>query len=294
VRYEPVLKLPALPYEQFMALRDNIAVHGVLVPILVDSDGPRRSIIDGSYRKAIADELGYECPEIVQEGLSEDEKRTLARALNLARRQLTQEQKRQLVADQLRETPDRSNRLIGKQLGVHHATVASVRGEMEGTGQIIQFERTVGEDGKARPAARQPQVVHRPPADCQARSRATTLIQGDCRKELKKLASRSIDSLITDAIYPEVDREYGRITENVWHALMREVVFEARRILKPAGSMVVILQPNSERVGRMRLWPWEFVAWAGRKWNLVQDCYWWAVDRLGLVPEYLFSASRSS
>jgi ParB-like chromosome segregation protein Spo0J len=138
VRYEPVRKLPPLPYDQFMALKDNIAVNGVLVPILVDSDGPRRKIIDGNYRRAIADELGYECPEIVQAGLSEDEKRTLARALNLARRQLSQEQKRQLVADQLRETPGRSNRWVGKQLGVHHATVASVRAEMENTGQIIQ------------------------------------------------------------------------------------------------------------------------------------------------------------
>jgi hypothetical protein len=34
VKYQPVLKLPPLPYEQFVALRDNIAVNGVLVPIL--------------------------------------------------------------------------------------------------------------------------------------------------------------------------------------------------------------------------------------------------------------------
>jgi hypothetical protein len=280
--YEPVLTLPLLPYEQFVALRDNIAVNGVLVPILVDGGGPRSKIIDGNYRRAIADELGYDCPEIVHAGLSEEEKRTLARALNLARRQLTQEQKRQLIADQLRETPDRSNRWVGKQLGVHHATVASVRSEMEGTGQIIQFERTVGEDGKARPATRQPQVVHRPPAERQARIAATTLIHGDCRSELKKIGSRSIDALITDPIYPEVDREYGRMSEKDWHAMMREVVAEAKRILKPTGSMVVILLPNSEKVGKMRLWLWEFVAWAGREWNLVQDCWWWAVDVLPL------------
>jgi ParB-like chromosome segregation protein Spo0J len=95
-------------------LHGNIAVNGVLVPILVDADGPRRKIIDGNYRKAIADELGYDCREIVQSGLSEDEKRTLARALNLARRQLSQEQKRQLIADQLQETSGRSNRWVGK------------------------------------------------------------------------------------------------------------------------------------------------------------------------------------
>jgi hypothetical protein len=40
--------------------------------------------------------------------------------------------------------------------------------------------------------------------------------------------------------------------------------------------------PNSERVGKMRLWLWEFMLWAGREWNLVQDCYWWAVDLLPL------------
>ncbi len=147
-KYRPVLKLPPLPPDQFLALRYNITVNGVLVPILVDE---KKGIIDGSYRKAIADELGYDCPEIVQEGLSEDEKRTLARALNLARRQLSTEQKRQLIADQLSETPERSNRWIARQLGVSHPTVASVRDEMEATGKVYQLERTLGEDGKFRP-----------------------------------------------------------------------------------------------------------------------------------------------
>jgi DNA methylase len=280
--YLPVLKLPALPYEQFIALRDNIAVNGVLVPILIDSDGPRREIIDGNYRKAIADELGYDCPEIVQPNLTDEEKRTMARALNLARRHLTQEQKRQLVADQLAETPDRSNRWIGKQMGVHHGTVAAVRSEMVATGQISQLAQTVGEDGKARSAIRQSQVIHRTPAERQARIEAATFIHGDCRKELKKIASNSINTIVTDPIYPEVNKEYGRITERDWQDLMRCIVSEARRVLKPTGSMVVILQPNSERVGKMRLWLWDFISWAGREMGLVQDCYWWAVDMMPL------------
>ena len=84
-------------------------------------------IIDGNHRKKIADELGYDCPEIVQAGLEEDEKRTMARALNLARRQLSSDQKREIIADQLKETPERSIRWIGKMLGVDHTTVGSVR-----------------------------------------------------------------------------------------------------------------------------------------------------------------------
>ena len=148
IRYRPVLKLPPLPPDQYEALRQNVAVNGVLIPILVDSDGPVRGIIDGSIRKAIAKELGYDCPEIVQAGLDEDEKRTLARALNLARRHLNTEQKRQLIADQLREAPKRTNRWVGKMLGVHHTTVGSVRQELESVGEISQQDRRVGNDGK--------------------------------------------------------------------------------------------------------------------------------------------------
>jgi DNA modification methylase len=113
------------------------------------------------------------------------------------------------------------------------------------------------------------------------RLKATRLIHGDCRHELKKLADQSIDLILTDPPYPEIDREYGRMTEQEWHDLMRVVVAEGRRVLKPTGSMVVILQPNFQKVGKMRLWLWEFVAWAGRQWNLVQDVYWW---NFGCLP----------
>jgi DNA modification methylase len=114
------------------------------------------------------------------------------------------------------------------------------------------------------------------------RLQATRLIHGDCRKELKKLSDKSIDLILTDPPYPEIDREYGRLSEEEWHELMKTVVIEGRRVLKPTGSMVIILQPNFEKVGQMRLWLWEFVAWAGREWNLVQDVYWWSHDAMPL------------
>jgi len=118
------------------------------------------------------------------------------------------------------------------------------------------------------------------------RLKATRLIHGDCRKELKKLSDKSVDLLLTDPPYPEIDREYGRLTEAEWHELMKTVVIEGRRVLKPTGSMVVILQPNFETVGKMRLSLWEFVAWAGREWNLVQDAYWWSFDAMPLVMSH--------
>ena len=110
VRYVPVVDLPPLPHEAYAALRQNIAVHGVLVPILIAKAGANKKfIIDGNTRKAIADELGYDCPEIEQQGLSHDEMRMMARALNLARRQLDREGKRQIIAQQILECPNRSS-----------------------------------------------------------------------------------------------------------------------------------------------------------------------------------------
>jgi hypothetical protein len=62
--------------------------------------------------------------------------------------------------------------------------------------------------------------------------------------------------------------------------LMRAVVPECMRLLKPTGSAVFILQPNSERLGRMRTWLWEFLLWVGKEWGIVQDAYWWNYSAL--------------
>ena len=199
VKYEPVLKLPPLRYEEFVALKDNVAVNGVLVPILVDSDGPTRRIIDGNYRKQIANELGYSCPEIIHSGLDDEEMRTLARARNGARGQVDTEQKRELISDQLRETPGKTNRVVAKALGVHHATVASVRTEMESVGQIDQLERRVGSDGKTYRSGKPIRTLPRPPEASASWVKATTLVHGDCRKELKKIQTGTIDAIITRA-----------------------------------------------------------------------------------------------
>jgi DNA modification methylase len=104
---------------------------------------------------------------------------------------------------------------------------------------------------------------------------AVTLHLGDCLDVLATLPVGSVDAVVCDPPYPEIDRAYGRWTEEQWHVLMRAVVAEVRRVLTPTGSAVFVLQPNSERVGRLRPWLWDFLAWASREWNVVQDAWWW-------------------
>jgi site-specific DNA-methyltransferase (adenine-specific)/site-specific DNA-methyltransferase (cytosine-N4-specific) len=97
----------------------------------------------------------------------------------------------------------------------------------------------------------------------------------DAADGLRTLPDGSVDAVVTDPPYAEVDRAYGRLTETQWRDLMDGVVAETRRVLAPTGSAVFILQPNSERVGRMRPWLFRWMADMAETWNLIQDAWWW-------------------
>jgi DNA modification methylase len=141
--------LPPLDAETYAGLKANIAVNGVQVPVIKDEEG---YILDGFARAKIAEELGYECPSVTVTGLSEQEKRSQVRALNLARRQLDHAAKRQIISDEIKENPDRSNRWLARSLGVHHATVIAVRNDLTSTGHVDQLGALLGRDGKFRSA----------------------------------------------------------------------------------------------------------------------------------------------
>lgn len=142
--------LPPLSAEDYAALKSDIAARGVLVPVEYDEEG---NILDGHHRVQICGELGIKTwPKFIRKGLTDTEKKTHARQLNLARRHLDQAARRTLIEEELRENPERSNRQIAASLGVSHPTVADVREQMESTGKIYQLEKTVGADGKERPA----------------------------------------------------------------------------------------------------------------------------------------------
>jgi DNA modification methylase len=107
-----------------------------------------------------------------------------------------------------------------------------------------------------------------------------TLHLGDCLDILPTIPATSVDAVICDPPYPEISRDYGRMTEDEWWAMMMGVCAEVRRVLKPSGSAVFILQPNSRKVGSMRGWLWRFMWWVTTDWNMVQDAYWWNVAQM--------------
>ncbi len=162
IKPEKYQLLPELRPEEFGALKQDIAERGVIVPVVVDEFG---AILDGHNRARACRELGVnDYPVEVRSGLSEADKRVFARKLNVLRRHLTREQVRQLVGDQLRDTPEWADRRIGRELGVDHKTVGAARAALGSTGEIPQLEKTVGDDGKARKTKR-PSRKARPAID---------------------------------------------------------------------------------------------------------------------------------
>lgn len=140
--------LPPLSAEERAELRADIASRGVMVPVEYDEQG---NILDGHHRVEICGELGLSnWPRLIRYGLSEHEKRRHARRLNLARRHLDASQRRVLIAEELREQPEASNRKIAAGLGVDDKTVATVRSDMESTAEIPQLDERKGRDGRTR------------------------------------------------------------------------------------------------------------------------------------------------
>ena len=112
--------LPSLNLDEYEALRESIRENGVIESILVDEEG---NVIDGHHRLKACEELGIECPKRVLLGLSDEQKQDLSLELNLHRRQLTKEQKKEIAAN-LREQGWTQER-IGKALGVTQRTVSN-------------------------------------------------------------------------------------------------------------------------------------------------------------------------
>lgn len=149
--------LPPLSDAEYEALKADIAERGCLVPVEVDETG---ELLDGKHRSRACRELGIDPPQIQRIGLADDQaKRDYARKINLIRRHLTTKAKRALLADALRETPERSDRQIAGAVGVSPTTVGTVRGELEAAGVVSKLDTRTGSDGVEQPATKKPADV---------------------------------------------------------------------------------------------------------------------------------------
>jgi ParB-like chromosome segregation protein Spo0J len=138
---------PLLEGDEFEALVADIKANGLHEPIILLDD----LILDGRnrYRACIA--AGVEPSWRPFQG---DDPAAYVVSMNVARRHLTAEQKRELVAKLLKAKPEKSNRQIATVTRADHKTVGSIRSDMEGRGEIPHVETRTDTKGRKQPAAK--------------------------------------------------------------------------------------------------------------------------------------------
>jgi len=144
--------MPDLPNWEYDALKESIRQYGVIIPVVRDENG---TIIDGHHRDRACRELRIkDIPTITLAGLTDEQKRDHALVLNMVRRKITRKQMRQIIAAELRRTPDISNQWLAEILGSTDKTVESVRRELVAGSEIPMLDSYRAKDGKRYPATR--------------------------------------------------------------------------------------------------------------------------------------------
>jgi ParB-like chromosome segregation protein Spo0J len=155
--------------EEFAALKADIALRGVLVPIEYDDEG---NVLDGHHRLLACRELGIEnFPAAVRHFPDDEARRMHIISLNLRRRHMTAEQRRVWITEALKLAPQLSNRQHARALAVDAKTVAAVRVAAQEAGEIPHVPDLQGSDGKMYPATSADHLNPRRPADPTATDR---------------------------------------------------------------------------------------------------------------------------
>jgi hypothetical protein len=156
---------------------------------------------------------------------------------NLHRRHLTAEQKRDLIAKLIETDPTKSNRQIAKTVKVDHKTVASVRAEKEGRGEIPHVETRT--DTKGRKQSARKTTTKPPPVSeevlqqrAAAAERIRALMGGKTRDDIGPASNDEITR--KDALIEELQPDKRRLEiENIG---LRNEVEETKAVRKPEGE----------------------------------------------------------
>jgi len=160
-------KLPAMTPDALHDLSNDIRVHGLQEKVKLIRHGVSYAVLDGRSR---LDALEMIAPIQVFDGntpnrrffevidLEGRDPQTFVISMNLHRRHLTAEQRRDLVADMLKAQPELSDRTIASTTRVSDKTVGAVRRRLEAGAEIPHQQSRKGKDGVTQTHARWPRV----------------------------------------------------------------------------------------------------------------------------------------
>jgi hypothetical protein len=144
---------------------DIVQTKGLRNPIIiyVGADGAEQ-LLDGRNRLVALERAGFKLVEngkfnyaaVPHQRVSGVDPYDLAVSLNLHRRHLDGAAKRKFAAKLLVLRPGASDRQVAGMVGISHHTVATVRNELVGRGQIAHVETRTDTKGRKQPAGKPP------------------------------------------------------------------------------------------------------------------------------------------
>jgi len=295
-KYQP---MPDLSPDEFEILKADIAENGLQYPVIQDEFG---ATLDGHQRERALAELKIKnYPVKVIGGLTEEDKWQYALSVNVKRRHLTSAQKRQLIKQELKRTPDIANNWMAEIIGVDVKTVQAVRRRLESTLEIPKLKKLRGKDGKQR-IAKYNQIIANTPNELAIAQRVisdlpsgngkifdTTTAQRRARRNVKRNGSKVVvvepslddDIRLYHCRFQELEKRAKLKRNSVSLVLtdfpygkeflpqLSELSEFAKRVLKPGGLFVTYsgqyhLPEVLERLGENLTYRWQMASvWNG-------------------------------
>ena len=222
---------PELEGEELQELADDIRANGMREALSYwrpDPDKPDTLLLDGRNRlnaMALAGILtvNNERRLCVRKSdgirpikfiLREGDPYKLAISLNVRRRHLRPETKREIIAKLLKTEPEKSDRAIARQAQVDSKTVATVRDNLERRAEIPHVESRIDRAGRVQPSTKPKPIGPKPVNEGALIVKMMNGPVNEIRATLRKLsppmrinARRQVLNAISDAMLKEPDGE---------------------------------------------------------------------------------------
>src|SRR5262249_46538880 len=145
---------------EFSALVEDIKTRGLRQPVVTMEDGDgNRILVDGIHR---LDALQIADPAAIAPNnynvfakplptMPEAEIVALVSSLNIHRRHLTGEQRRELIAKVLKANPEKSDRQVAGTVKASPTPVGKVRAKLEANGDVSNLDTRTDTKGRKQP-----------------------------------------------------------------------------------------------------------------------------------------------
>jgi hypothetical protein len=158
---------PRMSESELRELGEDIRANKLQFPIATwfDPVAKVELLIDGRNRLDAMELIGLLTAEVIsyRSRLTCIDPWAFVVSANIKRRHLTAEQKRELIAKLIKQTPNKSDRQIAKQTKTSPTTVGKIRKESEAAGDVSKLDTRTDIRGRKQPAAK-PKKLAKPAA----------------------------------------------------------------------------------------------------------------------------------